>query len=324
MVDDPFKFLVDGRRARNPRLRLPNGRRSQLKSLVRKAPEVMVKVSGGGATVKHVGDHMNYITRNGELTAITDHDDRVSGKDEVKELLDSWDMELQRGQGKLKQAFNIVLSMPAGTPPEKLLESAKAFAREEFYGQHHYMMVLHTPEIDPHKDAPPHPHVHLVVKAESHEGKRLYIRKATLEKWRFHFAEQLRERGIEANATPREVRGKTKKQKVPGVYFAEKRNQSRVTKSKVEEAAKEIRDNVKRNDPWDKAILAKRKVLVSSLIEAAKELDRNGDTELAREVIKFAKELPALETERHSVKKELAGQIEKTRVKDKERDDKER
>ncbi|SUI48855.1 Uncharacterised protein [Salmonella enterica subsp. indica] len=105
MVDDPFKFLVDGRRARNPRLRLPNGRRSQLKSLVRKAPEVMVKVSGGGATVKHVGDHMNYITRNGELTAITDHGDRVSGKDEVKELLDSWDMELQRGGGETKTGF---------------------------------------------------------------------------------------------------------------------------------------------------------------------------------------------------------------------------
>ena len=47
-----------------------------------------------------------------------------------------------------RQAFNIVLSMPAGTPPEKVLKAVKKFAREEFAHQHRYAMALHVE----HKD----------------------------------------------------------------------------------------------------------------------------------------------------------------------------
>jgi type IV secretory pathway VirD2 relaxase len=61
-----------------------------------------------------------------------------------------------------------MFSMPAGTPPQKVLTAVKNFAREEFGLKHRYAMVLHTDE--------PHPHVHLVVKAMSADGKRLNIR----------------------------------------------------------------------------------------------------------------------------------------------------
>jgi hypothetical protein len=66
-------------------------------------------------------------------------------------------------------------------------------------------MVLHTDQ--------PHPHVHVVVKCE-HEfepGKRLYIRKETLRQWREQFAALMREQGVAANATPRQVRGQVRK-----------------------------------------------------------------------------------------------------------------
>jgi len=66
-------------------------------------------------------------------------------------------------------------------------------------------MVLHTDQ--------PHPHVHLVVKCE-HEfelGKRLYIRKDTLRRWREQFAALMREQGVAANATPRQIRGQIRK-----------------------------------------------------------------------------------------------------------------
>ena len=45
------------------------------------------------------------------------------------------------------------------TPPNKVLEAVKDFAREEFAHKHRYAMVLHTDE--------PHPHVHMVVKARA-------------------------------------------------------------------------------------------------------------------------------------------------------------
>jgi hypothetical protein len=55
--------------------------------------------------------------------------------------------------------------MPAGTPPDKVLEAAKKFAREEFahQHQHRYAMALHVEQKD---NRPVHPHVHLVVKAQ--------------------------------------------------------------------------------------------------------------------------------------------------------------
>jgi hypothetical protein len=91
---------------------------------------------------------------------------------------------------------NITLSMPAPTPPERVLAAAKAFAREKFGTR--YAMALHT-----HQQ---HPHVHLVVKAEGIGGRRLHIDKAMLREWRQDFARMMREhrsRGFENADYPR-------------------------------------------------------------------------------------------------------------------------
>jgi type IV secretion system T-DNA border endonuclease VirD2 len=306
-------FLVNGRRAKTRRLTVGE-RRAQLWRTVRKVPEVMVKVSGGGKTVQHVRAHMDYITRNGKLQAITDQGDIVNSREDVKALIDDWDLDISKGQGKYRQAFNIVLSMPAGTDPQKVLAGAQNFAREKFWGKHQYMMVLHTPETDPHEKAPPHPHVHLVVKAEDFNGKRLYIRKATLEEWRQFFAEKMREQGVEANATPRDVRGKTRKGKTAGIHYAEKRGKSTVLKSKVEEAMLELVSGDGAPKPWEEKIAAKRKKVVQSLLGAATEMKKEGDPMLAEALERFAKDLPKLEIERHVMKRELVGHIERQRA----------
>lgn len=84
----------------------------------------------------------------------------------------------------------------------KVLRAVHDFARKEFGTKYRYAMVLHT-------DAP-HPHVHLVLKAVSEQGVRLNIHRATLQHWRQEFAQQLRARGVEANATSRSVRGQSR------------------------------------------------------------------------------------------------------------------
>jgi Relaxase/Mobilisation nuclease domain len=73
---------------------------------------------------------------------------------------------------KVKLVHNIVLSMPFPTPSEKVLVAARKFAREKFALQYRYAMVLHTDQ--------PHPHVHMVVKAESENSRRLHIDKEML------------------------------------------------------------------------------------------------------------------------------------------------
>jgi hypothetical protein len=202
------------------------------------AKEVMVKISGGGRDADGVQAHMEYIDRHGKLELETDHGETLQGKQAATAIINDWALDYGRVPGsphsrnkvgpdgerrQPRQAFNIVLSMPAGTPPHKVLQAAKKFAREEFAHQHRYAMALHAE----HKDGQDkHPHVHLVVKAE-HEygGKRLNPRKADLQRWRERFAQYMSELGVPATATRRMDRGLTKTQKKTGIYRAVQRNQ---------------------------------------------------------------------------------------------------
>ena len=80
-------------------------------------------------------------------------------------------------------------------------EVRRVFAQTELAG-HKYVMVLH--------DHQANPHVHLSVRAESRDGRRLNPRKADLQRWRETFAEKLRGWGIEAEASRQAVRGESR------------------------------------------------------------------------------------------------------------------
>lgn len=179
--------------------------RSRLKGIVRKAPEVMVKVSGGGKGMRAIKAHMDYISRNGDVALENEAGEIFHGKEEVRSLRDDWKFG-QYGipeESHRKEAFNIVLSMPPGTDRKSVTDAAREFAKSEFGGNFHYVFATHDDEA--------HPHVHLCVNAQGDDGTRLNPRKADLQRWREGFAEALREHGIEANATPRLVRGARRK-----------------------------------------------------------------------------------------------------------------
>jgi hypothetical protein len=97
-----------------------------------------------------------------------------------------------------KEAHHVLLQMPAGTDGQKVLPAARAFARGEFQG-HRYAMVLHE-----HQSTP---HVHLIVRTEADDGRRLNPRKADLHRWRMRFAHELRQLGVEAAASRQRTRG---------------------------------------------------------------------------------------------------------------------
>jgi hypothetical protein len=188
---------------------------------VRRSPEVMVKVSGGARTVSGVQAHFAYIGRDGELGVEVDHGFNLVRKGFEKKLATDWALDLLAHRrhdersilGKRrspKLVHNLIFSMPPGTSPKKVLAAVRKLAVNEFALQHRYALVLHTDEA--------HPHVHLVVKAESEQGERLNIRKTTLRHWRRQFAENLQELGIAANATERAVRGESRTPKKNGIY----------------------------------------------------------------------------------------------------------
>jgi len=196
-----------GRRARLARDSLSlTGLRTR-GSAAHRAPEVMVKVTGGGTTISAVASHMRYVDRNGSLRWYTDDDDQqLQGRGCAEKLLNDWDLESRAmelrspysgkpGRRAAKLVHNIVLSMPEGTSATGVLRAGRAFIREAFAGTRRYALVQHTDR--------GHPHLHVVVSVVGERGEHLAIRKATLRQWREQFAQHLREQGIQANATAR-------------------------------------------------------------------------------------------------------------------------
>ena len=178
--------------------------RSRIEATVaRRAPQVMVKVTGGGRGMQAIAAHFRYISKNGRLDIEDERGEKMRGKDTLPELADDWRFggTLIDDIGDRREAFNIMLSMPRGTDPLSVMHAAREFANIEL-ADHKYVMVLH--------DHQANPHVHISVRAESKHGKRLNPRKADLQRWRETFAEKLRERGVEAEATRQATRGRSR------------------------------------------------------------------------------------------------------------------
>jgi len=202
-----FYPRVRFRDSKTPRISLPRGQnraayfRARIEAtVVRRAPQVMVKVTGGGRGMRAIAAHFRYISKRGNLEMEDEFGRPSTGKDEVQAVLDEWRSAGTAidDEGFRREAFNIMLSMPRGTDPSAVLAAARAFAKAELC-DHRYVMVLH--------DHQANPHVHLSVRAESNRGLRLSPRKADLHRWREVFAEKLRELGVDAEATRQASRG---------------------------------------------------------------------------------------------------------------------
>jgi hypothetical protein len=269
---------------------------------VRRTPEVVVKVlNRGGQNLGAVAGHLGYLSRKGELEIETDDGQRLNGKGAEAVLLDDWDLDLDaerrtadlkpRGMRKSpKLVQKLMFSMPAGTPPEKVLTAVKNFAREEFGLKHRYAMVLHTDE--------PHPHVHLVVKAMGADGKRLNIRRATLREWRREFARHLRDQGVAANATERAVRGETKPQKTDGIHRAALRGASTHYRRRADLVARELASGGVKPEPGKARLLETRREVVRGWSAVADSLVNQGEGELALTVRRFVDRMPSPSSEK--------------------------
>jgi type IV secretory pathway VirD2 relaxase len=286
--------------------RLTQAMRAKLARIVRRAPEVMVKITGRTKSVAHLKSHLAYITRNGELEAETEQGATMAGRPGLKDLQQRWEDDAglddkRRRDGSL--SINIILSMPAGTDAVAVKDSARAFAIETFGYNHDYVFVQHLDD--------KHPHVHLTVRSLGHGGKRLNPRKADLQAWRERFAGELRLRGIAAEATPRRTRGRVRKADRGVVRAMRKR---KITPEVDRLARKEVLSEVRGGGgaakrPWDEQIKSRQDAIRQRYLNYAAELQRSAaaaDQELARQVRQFVDDMPAIETRRHVLKNELS------------------
>jgi hypothetical protein len=288
-----------------------------IRRTVRRDPEVMVKVlSRGAGDFKAVVKHLDYISRRGKVELETDDGDRLKGKPSSG-LLNDWDLDVDelRRQGDLKPSggrpapklvHKLMFSMPAGTPPDKVLAAVRTFAREEFWGKHRYAMALHTDE--------PHPHVHLVVKAMSEHGERLNIRKATLREWRREFARYLRDQGIAANATERAVRAEIRAHKKDGIYRAAQRGDSSQVRARVETVANELLTGDLRVEPGKGALIETRRLVERGWRSTIHILQTQGHRDLAANARRFVEQISPPMTEKEQLANALLQSGRRARV----------
>lgn len=300
--DRPFLDIVShGRSVPSERhLRLLPAQIEQIARTVRHTPEVMVKISGGGQSAKAVAAHFKYIGRQ-EFEIETDDGEHLKDIGAAKALIEDWELDLDAAESRspyrgmsgrkpTKLVHNIVLSMPRGAPAAGVLEASRAFAREQFALKHRYALALHTDE--------PHPHVHLVVKAKSEQGRRMNIRKATLREWRRQFARHLRAQGIAANATVRAARGVTRPQKSDGIYRATRAGRSTHMRARVESVAAGLRSGNLQVEPGKDRMLNTRRAVIGRWAGVQESLRAEGRFGLADEVERFMAGMPPPRTAR--------------------------
>lgn len=301
--------------------RLTPGQVAQVRRTVERVPEVMVKVLPRSSNdLKAAGKHLDYISRHGTLPLEMDGGEDLEGRKGMA-VLDEWDLDIDdlrrqsslaavNGRKRSKLVHKLMFSMPAGTPPDKVLAAVRNFSREQFWGQHRYAFVLHTDE--------DHPHVHLVLKAVSEQGARLNIKKATLRVWRSEFARNLRLLGVSANATERAVRGQDHKAKKDGIYRAGLRGDSSYVRAQAEAVASELLKGDIHVDRGRRTLVETRKQIVLGWAQVATALQKDGELMLADKVRSFAARFSPPRTDRELVARELISKLRAARTSNRE------
>ena len=182
---------------------------AQAARIARKAPQTMVKVSKATYGASHTFSNFTYISRNGEVAMFDQDGVDINDVAEMRELAQEWralnyDPAELDSRHASPDARRVILSMPRGTDPEIVLQAVRATARQLFEDNFDYVYALHT---DEGKGKSPHPHVHLTIRAQGHDGTKLAFGPDDLLYMRRVFAAELRERGVDADATPQIARG---------------------------------------------------------------------------------------------------------------------
>lgn len=252
--------------------------RAMIDRTVRKSPEVMVKVTnkrGAGRSMTAIRQHLEYISRNANIEIEDQNQEIYLGQGALKLIKTTWQVSGRRRipdeaeEGRGLHAVNLMFSMKAGTPPEAVKDAVRDLLAEEFHGRE-YLFVLHTDK--------PHPHVHVCLKTEAtRELPRLRHSKKELQHWRERFAEKLRDRGIDANATPQRTRGQLRSPVPLYEHHRDKRSHQAPTPP----------------SPVDSRAFKAQRIAWRAIAQALNQSGRPDDVDLAKRIVQFWRSTPA-------------------------------
>lgn len=173
------------------------------KKTITKQSEVVVKITGASRNFEALKAHLRYISRKGKLELETSTSNKYQGKESLSALADDFNVGSEiptedyirdNSFKEQREALHFVFSMRdiEYANPRQIKESAMQTI-SELYPNNFYAIAYHG-DTD-------NPHCHLILKVEDINGKRINPKKKDLALIRSKFAENLRERGVEAKAT---------------------------------------------------------------------------------------------------------------------------
>lgn len=297
----------------------PADSRAVLARVVRKAPEVLVKVTGRKKGADHLGAHLTYIGRNGEVGIETRDGEVITDQGELQQIAQEWSDPLYWRQRATVSAVSMVFSMPEGTNPETVRQAVRETAERMLGDNHDYLMALHTDT--------PRPHVHLTVQAEGLDGERFDPRREDLFKFRETFAEAMRSRGVECEATPRWTRGQGRAGTSMALAQMREKIRRGVSRQPTEADMRQAREALAiasgkaESPPFVARAKARWETIRQQYEKAADVFDRTGDPGdqvLARELRAFLKDRPAIETVPDRVLKDAVERVREAQKKNRE------
>jgi hypothetical protein len=283
--------------------------RARLDRLVRRAPEVMVKITGRTRDGDHLRAHLDYISRHGKLELDGAGGEHLLGRDAIREIADRWEsltLADSRSRVDSPTSLSIVLSMPRGAEALTVRDAARAWAEAVFADRFDYLLALHT-------DAD-HPHVHAAVCARGAMGERLNPKKADLERWRQVFAQALRDRGIDAEATPRRARGVTRKAERTPLRKMRERHEhggsppSRVRRAVYKDAVLAAASGRHGPEPWELRLVERQRHVRSLYLAQARLMQRSAnapDRDLGFKLEAFVRAMRPPDTQTLAIARDL-------------------
>jgi type IV secretion system T-DNA border endonuclease VirD2 len=204
------------------------------------------------------------------------------------------------------RSASVILSIPPGSPADRVEPAARTWARDMFGTRHDWLMVRHD-DID-------HPHVHVSIRAVGPDALRLAPNRNDLQNWRETFAKELRRLGVEAEANPRQARGAVRKAtKAPIQQLERKGVEPKIRKAERLAAEREAKAPAAERPEWNRTISARQaKIRYAYLAHTAELATGNADERrLARDVERFVAEMPVALTRRQALAVEMRRVLER-------------
>lgn len=282
--------------------------RAALWRLVGKAPQAVLVVPRSLSTSVQLGGYLNYISRGGSLTLHDENQLPLKGHSQIEELVEDWrcvDQLDSRRRINSPIARRFVYGAPPGTSPEAVEAAARLHLLRAHGRDHPFVQVTHTDTS--------HPHVHAVVRVLGRERRRLTLHHRDLPIYRENYAKALREAGVEADATPRWLRGQPGRGVTAGHWRSRADFEAnggpapRWLQAQYLEAAQLLRSGQPAGDR-ELRVIESRGRLHRKLLDLATRLSRSPEEEdrrLSQAITTHVRTLPPPETERLALSRQM-------------------